>query len=461
MFNTLGERLQNTFKNLAGRGRLTDENIQETLRKVRVALLEADVGLSVAKEFVEHVREKALGAQVLSSLTPGQELIKIVHDELVATLGLAAAELNFQVTPPLVILMAGLQGCGKTTTSAKLAHLIQSQYRKKVLLVSADVYRPAAIQQLETLAQQIGASFFPADLKQKPVDIVKHAIDSAKKQFVDVVIIDTAGRLHVDQDMMNEIRFIHDAVHPQETLFVVDSMTGQVAVETAKAFHDTLPLTGVVLTKTDGDARGGAALSVWKTIHKPIKFIGSGEKIEALEVFHPDRIASRILGMGDIVTLAEEVHRKVDQKKAEKLAKKFVKGKGFDLQDFLEQLEQMNSLGGISSLVSKLPGIGQIPDAVKNQVNDKMFVKMKAMIQSMTPRERRFPDLIRHSQKLRVASGSGTTIQELNRLLKQFTQMQKMMKKFSKGGGMLKMMRQLGQLKNMGGGLGEGLPPMG
>lgn len=445
MFNSLGERLQQTIKSLTGRGRLTEDNIQETLRDVRVALLEADVGLPVVKQFIDHLREKAVGEKVIGSLTPGQELIKIVHDELVATLGEATAELNFQTVPPLVILMAGLQGCGKTTTSAKLAHLIQSHYGKKVLLVSTDIYRPAAIQQLETLSQQIHAPFFPSDPSQKAIDIAKRAVDHAKKQAIDVVIIDTAGRLHIDQTMMNEIRDVHAVTLPQEILLVVDSMTGQVAVDMAKTFNNALPITGIILSKADGDARGGAALSVWHTIHKPIKFMGIGEKIDALEVFHPDRMASRILGMGDIITLAEEVHRKVDHQKAEKLARKIAKGKSFDLEDFLEQLHQMNKLGGISALISKLPGVNQLPDAVKNQVNDKLFVKMKAMIQSMTIRERRYPDLIRHSQKLRITNGSGTNIQEINRLLKQFTQMQKMMKKFSKAGGMMKMMRQMNQ----------------
>lgn len=458
MFSSLGERLQQTIKNLMGRGRLTDENIQETLRAVRISLLEADVSLSVVKPFIEHIREKAVGEQIVGSLTPGQELVKIVHDELVSTLGASTASLNYQTAPPLVILMAGLQGCGKTTTAAKLANLIQTQHKKKVLLVSADTYRPAAIQQLAILALQINAGFFQSEDTQKPEDIAKRAVEQARKQLIDVVIIDTAGRLHIDQDMMNEIKTIHQIVHPQETLFAVDSMTGQVAADTAKAFDDAIPLTGVVLTKTDGDARGGAALSVWGTIHKPIKFIGTGEKLDALETFHPERIASRILGMGDLVTLAEEVHQKVDQKKAEKLAKKIAKGKLFDLEDFLEQLNQMNKLGGISSLIGKLPGVNQLPSAIKNQMNDSLFVKMKAMIQSMTPRERHYPDLIRHSQKQRIILGSGTTIQDLNRLLKQFTQMQKMMKKLSRPGGKLQMLRQLNQVKNLMGNSMENIP---
>jgi signal recognition particle subunit SRP54 len=450
MFSNLGNRLNEVFKSLSGRGRLTEENIQETLRSVRIALLEADVALPVAKQFVEKIREQAIGEKVLGSLTPGQALIKLVNDELIAALGQATAELNFNITPPAVILVAGLQGSGKTTTTAKLANLIKTRLNKKVMVVSTDVYRPAAIQQLETLAQQIDVEFFPSDTKQNPIKIAKNAVAQAKKQFMDVVLIDTAGRLHIDKEMMKEIQKIHAAVEPIETLFVIDSMIGQDAVNTAKAFDETLPLTGVILTKTDGDARGGAALSVWYTINKPIKFIGTGEKIDAFEPFHPDRIASRILGMGDVVSLAEEVEQKIDQQKAKKLAKKFKKGKGFDLEDFLDQLEQLGKLGGIGKLIGKLPGMGKLPAAVKDQVNDKKFVQMKAMIQSMTPKERHFPNIIKGSRKRRIANGSGTTIQEINRLLKQFTQMQKMMKKMSKKG-MGKMMQQMQGMMPPGG----------
>lgn len=450
MFNNLGNRLNEVFKNLSGRGRLTEENIQETLRSVRVALLEADVALPVAKQFVEKIREQAIGEKILGSLTPGQALIKLVHDELIDSLGQATAELNFNTTPPAVILVAGLQGSGKTTTTAKLANLIKTRLNKKVMVTSADVYRPAAIKQLETLAQQIDVDFFPSDIKQNPIKIAQNAVEQAKKQFIDVVLIDTAGRLHIDKEMMKEIQKIHAAVEPIETLFVIDSMIGQDAVNTAKAFNETLPLTGVILTKTDGDARGGAALSVWYTINKPIKFIGTGEKIDAFEPFHPDRIASRILDMGDVVSLAEEVEQKIDQQKAKKLAKKFKKGKGFDLEDFLDQLEQLGKLGGIGKLIGKLPGMGKLPTAVKDQVNDKKFIQMKAMIQSMTPKERHFPDIIKGSRKRRIAMGSGTEIQEVNRLLKQFSQMQKMMKKFSKKG-MGKMMSQMQGMMPPGG----------
>lgn len=449
MFENLSQRLNNTIKNLTGRGRLTEENIKETLREIRVALLEADVALPVVKQFVEDIREQTIGEKILQSLTPGQALIKLVNDELTRMLGEAFAELNLRTEPPAVILLAGLQGSGKTTTTAKLANLIQQRLKKKVLITSTDIYRPAAIKQLETLAQNIGAEFIPSDPKQDPVEIAKIAIDKAKKQFIDVVIIDTAGRLHIDQEMMTEIQRIHHNINPVETLFVVDSMTGQDAANTAKAFDAAIPLTGVILTKTDGDARGGAALSVWGLIHKPIKFIGVGEKIDAFEPFHPDRIASRILGMGDIVSLAEEVERKIDKQKAEKMAKKFKKGKSFDLEDFLEQLDQMSNMGGIGGILNKLPGVGNISEKVKGQINDKMFAKMKAMIQSMTLQERRYPDVIRGSRKRRIAMGSGTDIQDVNRMLKQFMQMQKMMKKLSKKGGMKSLMRQMQSMQGM------------
>ncbi len=442
MFENLTERLGKTLRNIRGTGRLTEDNIKDAVREVRMALLEADVALPVVKEFAAHVREKALGAEVLKSLTPGQVFIKIVQDELVRVMGEASESLDLAVQPPAVILMAGLQGAGKTTTVAKLARWLKEQRNKSVLVVSADVYRPAAIDQLMTLAGQVGAEFFPSSSKDDPVAIATAALDHARKKFFDVLIIDTAGRLHIDEQMMGEIKRIHAAVNPVETLFVVDSMTGQDAANTARAFDEALPLTGVILTKTDGDARGGAALSIRQITGKPIKFLGAGEKTDALEPFHPDRVASRILGMGDVLTLVEEAERKLDKEKAAKLAKKLSKGKGFDLEDFREQIRQMNAMGGISSLMDKLPGMGNLPQAARNQIDDSQFKRTVAIIDSMTPRERRYPDIIKGSRKRRIAAGSGTQVQDVNRLLKQFAQMQKMMKKLSKGG-MGKMMRMM------------------
>jgi signal recognition particle subunit SRP54 len=441
MFETLTERLARTFKNLTGQGRLTEDNIKDTAREVQIALLEADVALPVVKQFIKDINEKALGQEVMQSLRPGEALIKIVYDELVNVLGDTLAEINLQTQPPAVILVAGLQGSGKTTTVAKLAKWLQETKHKSVLLTSADIYRPAAIQQLETLAKQVGAHYFPSTTQQNPVEIAKAAVAHAKLQFIDVVIIDTAGRLHIDEAMMAEIRAVHHAIQPIETLFVVDSLTGQDAANTARAFSDALPLTGVILTKTDGDARGGAALSVRLITGKPIKFMGTGEKVDAIEPFYPDRVASRILGMGDVLTLVEEVQRKVDQKKAKKLEKKLHKG-AFDLEDFLEQLGQMRNMGGITSLLSKLPGAGLPAHALKANVDEKMFVQMEAIICSMTRKERRFPAIINGSRKRRIATGSGTQIQDVNRLIKQFLQMQKTMKKF-KGGNMSGMMRKL------------------
>ncbi|MEE9342451.1 MAG: signal recognition particle protein [Gammaproteobacteria bacterium] len=440
MFDNLSDRLATTIKNLRGQGRLSEENIKEALRDVRMALLEADVALPVVKAFIEKVRERAVGQEVLTSLSPGQALIKIVNDELVSIMGEACDELDLQAQPPVVVLMAGLQGAGKTTSVAKLARWLKERHKKSIMVASCDIYRPAAIEQLKTLAGQVGASFYPSEVNEKPVEIAKAVLEQARKEFVDVVIIDTAGRLHIDEEMMREIQDIHAAVQPTETLFVVDSMTGQDAANTAKAFNDALPLTGVILTKTDGDARGGAALSIRAITGKPIKFLGVGEKTEALEPFHPDRIASRILGMGDILTLVEEAEQKIDRGKAEKLAKKLGKGKRFNLEDFHDQLEQMTNMGNLSGMMDKLPGMGQIPDAVKNQVNDKELHKMVAIIRSMTPAEKRFPDSIKGSRRKRIANGSGTQVQDVNRLLKQFMQMKKMMKKMS-GGGMKKMMR--------------------
>lgn len=441
MFEQLSERLGRTIDNLRGRGRLTEDNIKDALREVRMALLEADVALPVVKDFIEHVRERGAGKDVLNSLTPGQALVKIVNDELVHLMGDAGEGLNLSVRPPAVVLMSGLQGAGKTTTVAKLAKRLKEIDKKSVLVVSVDVYRPAAIEQLKTLASEVEVEFFPSQIDQNPVDIATRAIDHASKQFIDVVIVDTAGRLHIDDEMMSEIKQVHSAINPAETLFVVDSMTGQDAAKSAQAFNEALPLTGVVLTKTDGDARGGAALSVRQITGKPIKFLGVGEKIDALEVFHPDRIASRILGMGDVLSLVEEAQQKVDVKQAQKMARKLKKGKGFDLEDFRDQLRQMKSMGGIGAIMDKLPGMGNIPQAAKNQVNDKEFVRMEAIINSMTPGERRKPDIIKGSRKRRIAAGSGTQVQDINRMIKQFMQMQKMMKKMSKGGGMAKAMR--------------------
>lgn len=444
MFDSLSERLNRTFKNLRGAGRITDANVKDTLREVRMALLEADVALPVVRDFIDHVRERALGEEVTKSLTPGQAMVKIVHDELVRVMGEANDDLNLSVRPPAVVLMAGLQGSGKTTSVAKLARWLKERRNKSVLVVSADVYRPAAIEQLRRLADEVGADFHPSTAEQDPVDIARGAIDAARKRAAEVVLVDTAGRMHIDSEMMDEIRRLHEAITPAETLFVVDSMTGQDAANTAKAFSDALPLTGVVLTKADGDARGGAALSVRQITGKPIKFLGVGEKTEALEPFHPDRVASRILGMGDVVSLVEEVQHKVDQEQAQKFANKLKKGKGFDLEDFRDQLRQLQNMGGIGSLLDKLPGVANLPENVKNQVDDREFRRLEAIINSMTAAERQRPDIIKGSRKRRIAAGSGTQVQDVNRLLKQFTQMQKMMKKMKKGGGLAKMMRGLG-----------------
>ena len=440
MFENLTQRLGNTLKNLRGQGRLTEANIKDALRDVRMALLEADAALPVVKSFVESVRVRAVGQEVLQSLTPGQALIKVVNDELVKVLGESSEGLNLNVRSPAVVLMAGLQGSGKTTSTGKLARWLKESGKKRVMAVSCDVYRPAAIEQLETLMGEIGAEFFPSQVKQKPVDIASQALHAAELKGMDVLIVDTAGRLHIDAEMMEEIKLIHGAIDPVETLFVVDGMTGQDAANTAKAFDEALPLTGVVLTKVDGDARGGSALSIRQITGKPIKFLGVGEKTTALEPFHPDRIASRILGMGDILSLVEDVQQKVDQDKAQKLATKLQKGKNFDLEDFRDQMEQMLNMGGLSTLMDKLPGMGNVSDAVKNQVNDKDVRRQIAIVNSMTPQERQFPAVIKGSRKRRIAAGSGTQVPEVNRMLKQFMQMQKMMKRMKKGG-MAKMMR--------------------
>ncbi|WP_129135465.1 signal recognition particle protein [Luteimonas sp. YGD11-2] len=451
MFESLTQRLSGTMERLRGRGRLTEENIREATREVRIALLEADVALPVVQALIERIKVRAVGQEVLKSLTPGQALIKVVRDELTTVMGAQATELNLNVPAPAVILMAGLQGAGKTTTVGKLAKLLKEKRRKKVMVVSADVYRPAAIEQLKTLADQVGVTFFPSDASQQPVDIVRAAIDDARRSYVDVLLVDTAGRLAIDEAMMAEIKALHAAVNPVETLFVVDSMTGQDAATTAKAFSEALPLTGVVLTKTDGDARGGAALSVRYITGRPIKFIGTGEKTDGLDVFHPDRVASRILDMGDVLSLVEQVESQVDKDKAQKLAEKVAKGKKFDLNDMRDQLEQMQGMGGIHGLMDKLPGMGQIPDTVKNQVTGKEVPRMIAIINSMTRKERRNPALLNGSRRARIAAGSGTHPSDVNKLIKQYQQMEKMMSKMARGG-MKGMMRGLqGMMGGRGG----------
>ncbi len=440
MFDNLTDRLNGTLKKIKGQGKLTDTNIKETLRDVRMALLEADVALPVVTDFIARVKEGALGKEVQTSLSPGQAMVKLVQDELIQVMGAANEALDLKANPPAIILMAGLQGAGKTTTVAKLGLWLQKNHKKKVGVVSADVYRPAAIKQLETLATDLDLTFFDSDTSQKPVDIATTAIEAAKKKFLDVVIVDTAGRLHIDDEMMDEIKALHAAINPVETLFVVDSMTGQDAANTAKAFNDALPLTGVVLTKADGDARGGAALSVRHITGKPIKFIGMGEKADALEPFYPERIASRILGMGDMLSLIEEIEQKADKKKADRLAQKVMKGRGFDLEDFREQLEQMQQMGGVKSMMDKLPGMNEVPPHLKDQVNDNALARQIGVINSMTMKERRMPDLIKGSRKRRIARGCGQELQDVNRILKQYKMMQKMMKRMKKGN-MTNMMR--------------------
>ena len=453
MFTQLGDRLQATFKELTGRGRLSEENIRDALREVRIALLEADVALPVVRSFLERVREKAVGETVLGSLSPGQAVIKVVHDELVALMGAEREGLNLSVTPPAVILLAGLQGAGKTTTAGKLARFLKEREKKQVLLCSVDVYRPAAIEQLSQLAQQNGVGFVSEGAE--PVEIARHALSQARVRSDDVVIVDTAGRLHVDGDMMSELKALHAAIEPVETLFVVDSMTGQDAVTSAGAFNDALELTGVILTKTDGDARGGAALSVREVTGKPIKFLGVGEDASALEAFDADRVVSRILGMGDVVGLVEEVQRSVDQEKARKISQKLKKGKGFDLEDFRDQLQEVEKMGGFGGLMEKIPGMSSLPQAARAQMGGGETARLIAMINAMTPGERAFPAVIKGSRKRRIAAGSGTQVQEVNRLLKQFTQMQKMMKKMKGKGGMSKLMAQM-----KGGGFPGGGPPL-
>lgn len=457
MFESLANRLDRTFKNLRGLGRISESNIKETLRDVRVSLLEADVALSVIKPFIETVTEKAMGQEVMQSLTPGQELIRIIRDELTHILGDEQSELNFNATPPVIILMVGLQGSGKTTTAGKLAKWIQETKKKSVMLTSCDIYRPAAIQQLATLAQTVEAALHPSDPSQSPLNIVKDAIEAAKRSLSEVLIIDTAGRLHIDETMMEELKQIHALAKPTETLLVVDSMTGQDAAHTAKAFNDALDITGVVLTKTDGDARGGAALSMRQITGKPIKFMGVGEKIDGLSPFYPDRVASRILGMGDVLSLIEDAE-KLDKTKGEKLAKKLKKGHAFDLEDFRDQLKQLGKLGGIASIMKKLPGMGGMMSGMTGGAGDieKRIKEIDAIISSMTPQERRYPALLKSSRKLRIAKGSGTDVPAINKLLKQFEQMQKMMKKVTQGGGMKKMLRGMAGMGGM-----PGMPGMG
>jgi len=453
VFDSLTERLSASLSGISGKAKLNEENIQDTLREVRMALLEADVALSVVKDFIDQVRIRAVGQEVARSLSPGQVFVQIVNDELVKVMGAENDSLNLSTQPPGVILMAGLQGAGKTTSTAKLALWLKNREKKKVMVVSTDVYRPAAIDQLRTLASEAEIDFFESSTDQKPDEIAKQALEAARKQFADVLIVDTAGRLHIDEDMMSEIKALHGRLNPIETLFVVDAMTGQDAANTARSFGEVLPLTGVILTKADGDARGGAALSVRSITNKPVKFMAVGEKIDALEVFYPDRIASRILGMGDVLSLIEEAEQKIDKKKANKLARKIKKGKKFDLEDFRDQIQQMSNMGGITGMLDKLPGMGGMAKAAEEKLSANPFGQMEAIINSMTPGERRYPDVVNGSRKKRIATGSGTQIQDVNRLLKQHKQMQKMMKKMSRKGGMANMMRGMdSMMKGPGGG---------
>ncbi|MBK9394008.1 MAG: signal recognition particle protein [Uliginosibacterium sp.] len=449
MLDNLTNRLAKLVKNIRGQARLTEENIAEMLREVRMALLEADVALPVVKDLVARIKDKAVGQEVIGSLTPGQALVGVVQRELTEIMGGTQSALNLATQPPAVILMAGLQGAGKTTTVAKLAKWLKERQKKKVLTVSCDVYRPAAIAQLQTVTQQVGAEFYASQLDQKPVDIARAALDYAKRHYFDVLLVDTAGRITIDQEMMAEIRDLHGALKPIETLFVVDAMQGQDAVNTARAFHAAVPLTGVVLTKLDGDSRGGAALSVRHVTGAPIKFTGVGEKLTGLDEFHPDRMASRILGMGDILSLVEEARSSVDEQAARELAEKLKKGKGFDLNDFKEQIAQMRKMGGLSKLMDKMPAqFAQAASQLQGGTEEKAIGRIEGIINSMTLAERANPDLIKASRKRRIAVGAGVQVQEVNRLLNQFEQMQKMMKQFSKGG-MGKLMRGLGGMKVM------------
>ncbi len=441
MFDNLTTRFSKIVRTVLGQTRLSEDNIKDALREVRMALLEADVALPVVRDLIEQIKARAVGQEVLGTLTPGQAFIRVVRDELIRLMGETNEALDLRAQPPAVVLMAGLQGSGKTTSVAKLARRLKERDKKSVMVVSCDVYRPAAIDQLQTLAIEVDVTFFPSATTDDPVAIARAALDAARKQFMDILIVDTAGRLHIDEAMMDEIKRLHQALNPAETLFVVDSMTGQDAVNTAKAFNEALELTGVILTKTDGDARGGAALSVRHVTGKPIKFLGVGEKTVALEPFYPDRIASRILGMGDVLSLIEEVEQKVDKDKAMDLAQRIEKGKTFTLQDFLGQLQEMRKMGGVTSLLDKLPGVAHMPKEAVDKVNDRELIRMEAMINSMTPQERRFPQVLKASRKRRIAAGSGTQVQDVNRLLRQFLDMQKMMKQFNRKGMMGRLMR--------------------
>ncbi len=460
LFENLSDRLSHSLKAISGKSTLTEENIKDTLREVRMALLEADVALPVVKTFIDQVRDRAVGQEVNLSLNPGQQFLKIVQDQLELVMGSSNESLDLAAAPPAVILMAGLQGAGKTTSVAKLARYLSEREKKKVMVVSADVYRPAAIKQLEVLAAEVGAEFFPSAVEQSPVDIANAALAAARKSFADVLIVDTAGRLHIDETLMTEIKDLHAAVKPVETLFVIDAMIGQDAVNTASAFNDALPLTGVILTKVDGDARGGAALSVRQVTGKPIKFLGVGERVDALEPFHPERVASRILGMGDMLSLIEEVERKVDKKKADKLIKKVQKGKRFDLNDLRDQLQQMQNMGGMGGMLEKLPGMGNMAEMAEKANLNSQLGRMSIIIDSMTLAERSNPDILNGSRKRRITLGSGTSIQDLNRLLKQYKQMSKMMKKM-KGKGMHKMMRGMEGMMSQSSAQGGGMPPGG
>ncbi|PPE72590.1 signal recognition particle protein [Solimonas fluminis] len=442
MFENLTTRLSRVLDSIRGQGRLTEDQVNAAARELRMALLEADVALPVVKEFIDKVKVRALGAEILQSLTPGQQFLKVVQQELTETLGGNAEPLNLRQQPPAIILMAGLQGSGKTTSTGKLALWLKEREKKNVVVVSADVYRPAAIEQLRIVAGNVGVEWFPSEVGQQPVAIAQAALAHAKKQYADVLIVDTAGRTTVDEAMMKEIAELHAALNPVETLFVVDSMTGQDAAKTAKAFGDALPLTGVILTKVDGDSRGGAALSVRQVTGRPIKFLGVGEKSDRLEIFHPDRIANRIIGQGDVLGLIEETARKVDHEKAQKLAEKLKKNKGFDLADFREQMLQMQNMGSMQSILEKLPGGAQMQEQIKSVDAEKQIRRTVAIINSMTPQERRFPDLIKASRKRRIAAGAGVEVQQVNQLLRQYETTKDMMKKFA-GGGMAKMMRSL------------------
>ena len=460
MATALSDKLSRLVKHISGQARITEANVADMLREVRMALLEADVALPVVRDFIARVKDKALGQEVISSLTPGQVLVGIVQKELAATMGEGVSDINLAAQPPAVILMAGLQGAGKTTTTAKLAKHLITKRKKKVLTVSADVYRPAAIEQLKTVTAQAGAEWFPSDAQQKPVAIVQAALDYARKHYFDVLLVDTAGRLAIDEALMQEIKALHAAVHPVETLFVVDAMLGQDAINTAKAFKEALPLTGIVLTKTDGDSRGGAALSVRQVTGAPIKFAGTSEKLDGLEAFDAERHAGRILGMGDILALVEQVTANVDMEAAQKMAAKFKSGDSFDLNDFLAQLQQMKQMGGLASLMDKMPSqlASKAKDVDLNRA-EKDMLKKQGIIHSMTPKERAKPDIIKATRKRRIAAGAGVQVQEVNRLLNEFGQMQDMMKKM-RGGGLMKMMKKLGGMKGGLPGMGGGFPGM-